>query len=273
MAIKVIEQTSLQQKKENLKKMQKILLSLWGSALILAFLILFFVISLMKENRTLYTTTEAANQLNIQILRLNFFNSRIPFLIEKYAFTLYSKYLQQYWYLLETDNIFDSVITNLNKYDEIKKQIGAIKINNRILREQEIQALKLIFSAYHIPEEIINAKVANYQLSGQQQLMTDAQKLQQAQDILFNVKRQAKINLIENTIHLSQQYIKEKMQGTIDAAEKRISLFEILLLLSTTILIFIILSILWLRLISNVILFRFRHVKSIFHKKNHSPNN
>ncbi|WP_131796078.1 hypothetical protein [Legionella lansingensis] len=160
-----------------------------------------------------------------------------------------SRYLQEYWRQLETEHVFDRILAQLSQYTPYTSVLKKIKASDDKLRLQEIAVLKLIFSAYHIPEEVIHPKIAAYRLSGAQEIMTDAEKLQTARDILFSVNHEKELQNTQRTIQYLKKLLDEHLQSTIVAGRRVTHFFVATLITLSIFLVLIIASILWLRLI------------------------
>ncbi|WP_133126857.1 hypothetical protein [Legionella nagasakiensis] len=240
----------------DLRKTHRKLVVLWGVVLLLAVLNLVLTLEFISQKNKLITLITQSDEMNVKVIKLSKKVDLVPFLLEKYVFTLNSLYLQNYWQQLELDFTVDTLIRELSKFNEFRRQVEGIKETDKNLRDEEVLALKLMFSAYHIPKEVINDKIEAYQLSEQQQMLSDAEKLQQSHDILFDINRQKKLVMIQNSIEALREKLKQKFADEIQAVQETIGWLEALLIISSILLILCVISIVWLRLINKLIVLR-----------------
>ncbi|AHE67727.1 hypothetical protein [Legionella oakridgensis] len=242
----------------SLRKTHKKLVTLWAMVLFFALLNLVLTFGFIIQKNKLIALITKSDEINVKMIKLSKKVDAVPFLLEKYVFTLYSWYLQIYWQQLELDFTVDNLIYELSKFNEFKREVEDINKADKELREEEVLALKLMFSAYHIPQEVINDKIKAYQLSEQQQMLSDADKLQQSHDILFDINRQKKLDMIQNSIETLRKKISQKYDHKIKTVKETIGWLEMLLIISSVLLILCVISIVWLRLINKLIVLRSR---------------
>lgn len=220
---------------------------LWFASLICVGFNLFFAINLHTTSDNLTHQLSVLSELNRQITLFSTATNSIPQLAEKYGFTLSSVYLQRYWYQLQFGHSINFLNTDFNRDATVKQLYDEIQSQNQELRNNEFHALKLIFLAYHIPNEVINDTIKAYQLSDQEGLMSDADKLKSAEDILYNIDRSNILDNIKEKIYLLQNHIEIKTKIKINAEKEHIAIFYYLLYITDGLLFIFILSILWLR--------------------------
>ena len=121
--------------------------------------------------------------------------------------------------------------------------------DTQTLRKEEIHALKLVFSAYHIPEEVINPKIVNYQLSEVENKITDAEKLKAATEVLFNPERQNELNKIQNSIEKLRYKTELQSRENIANIEDKMLILEIVILSIAGLLLVLVGIIFWMYLI------------------------
>ena len=236
-------------KSDKLLKTHRALMIVWVASFLITILNGLSVLELLSKNKELISILSESSYLNTKILKFQQTTTQLPVLVEKYAYTLYSKYLQIYWRHLESDNNTNTLVAKLDNYPECKNQLDSIGNDIRTLREQEILALKLIFSAYHVPKEVISPQIVNYQFSDVEKMMSDQEKLKLAQDTLFNIKRQDLLNHVEDALEALRLQVLTTNKAKVVQLENTIftiELFELFLALALIILIGIVL---WIRLI------------------------
>jgi hypothetical protein len=173
--------------------------------------------------------------------------------IEKYAFTLNSKYLQAYWTEIEIDKSLDKTLAQLTTYipsGPLQETLNTIKNSYENLRVQDIRTLKLIFTAYHIPDQVIAPKIMAYRLTGEEELMSDSEKLALARSNLFSENYEGQISILTQAIATLRQQLHDQLEFKIHRTTTLLYILVALHVLFSIASIILIGSLLWLRLLN-----------------------
>ena len=222
-------------------------IKLWGISLAIVVLNLCFIVAIEMVDTNLsknFSSFVRANRLIIQKTMVINDNSA---LIEKYSFTLNSMYLQRYLHQFQTTLEMGSILETEENDKVFVNLLENIDTMNHDLRNQEIHALKLLFAAYHIPNEVILKVIDEYQLSDKEVQMSDAEKLQLSNDLLFSAERSKMIGALQKELTSLGTESDAKWTAKIETEQKRMSVLLLLLFLVNCLLFIFIGSIMWRR--------------------------
>ncbi len=113
--------------------------------------------------------------------------------MEAQAFAVTGKveHLINYWKEMEIEQNRETVIKRLTEYNVADHESHFLiqsKRNSDDLVQTEIRSMRLVLSAYQIPQELYPLAVKNYHLEPADQALSPAEKIEMAQSILFDEK-------------------------------------------------------------------------------------
>ena len=162
--------------------------------------------------------------------------------VQKFAVTLDPVHLRNYWTEVNVTQSREKVISRLKELDIPPNEfayLNTAKNNSDDLVNTETRAMKLILRVYEVPEEQMLQSIREYQLTDEDELLSNNKKVNLAREILYNRKYELDKKNIMEPIAMYEKTMSERVQNeTLQARERTDIALSVLILAIICVMIF-----------------------------------
>jgi methyl-accepting chemotaxis protein len=136
----------------------------------------------------------------------------------QFAVTGEIEHLQNYWQEVEVTQTRDRVLTRLKNLGASPDKLNLLltaKQNSDALVATETRSMRLVLTALKVPEVVIPSAVAAWQLSDKDQVLSAANKMQVAREIMFDIQYHTDKNRIMAPIREFQNLINSQANNEV----------------------------------------------------------
>ncbi len=218
----------------------KFLIFLWSGVLLSTLLVCVSALKVVSLTESSQDFLEKISSQTQKIHRIESHLYQREHDLARFHLTLESHFLREYLRLATSDT-YQGV-------QSIEQEASDASHLHQQLLQHEMHMTKLLLEGHHVPNELMPKPIAEFRLSEDEHLMSDAQKIVLAQDMLLSLETEALYDDILSTLSTYKASLAEQASQSTQSTKIVSSRYYSLLLIFVGLSVVFLLMILWIRI-------------------------